>query len=181
VTDKRLRLLKQVRPSISKVAVLSPTPSESGHAVQYREAERTAAAIGVKLRSYRVSAASDLEKTFEVIMSDGAEGMIVFNGVLPQPLQQRIVILATERRLPVVYASEQFVAAGGLISYGADQPGRFRLAASTVDKILKGAKPGDLPLTYDTQFHLIVNTGAAQRIGITLPGTLIAEADTVLK
>jgi len=114
-------------------------------------------------------------------MSDGAEGMIVFNGVLPQPLQQRIVTLATERRLPVVYASEQFVAAGGLISYGADQPGRFRLAASTVDKILKGAKPGDLPLTYDTQFHLIVNTGAAQRIGITLPGTLIAEADTVLK
>ena len=106
---------------------------------------------------------------------------IVFNGVLPTPLQQRIVAFATERRIPAIYASEQFVASGGLMSYGADQPGRFRLAASTVDKILKGAKPGDLRLTYDTRLRSIVNTGAAERIGITLPETLLAEADTVLK
>ena len=119
-------------------------------------------------------------------MSDGAEGMMVFNGVLPTPLQQRIVAFASERRIPTIYASVQFVAVGGLISYGADQPGRFRLTASMVDKILKGAKPGglppgDLPLTYDTQLRLIVNTGAVERIGITLPETLIAEADAVLK
>jgi putative ABC transport system substrate-binding protein len=181
ITDKRLRLLKQARPGISRIAVLSPTPSESGHAVQYREAEQTAAAIGVRLRPYRVSAATDFDKVFGAIMRDGADGMVVLNGVLPRPIQLRIVGFATERRLPVMYASEQFVLAGGLMSYGADQPERFRLAASVVDKILKGAKPGDLPLTYDAELRLFVNTRAAESIGVTLPQPLIDAAHTVLK
>jgi putative ABC transport system substrate-binding protein len=181
MTDKRLRLLKQARPAISRIAVLSPTPSESGHAVQYREAEQTAAAIGVTLRPYRVSAATDFDKVFDAIMRDGADGVVVLNGLLPRPIQLRIVGFATERRLPVIYASEQFVVAGGLMSYGADQPERFRLAASIVDKILKGTKPGDLPLTYDAQLRLFVNTRAAESIGMTLPQSLIAEAHTVLK
>ena len=112
-TDKRLRLLKQARPAISRIAVLSPTPSESGHAVQYREAEQTAAAIGVTLRPYRVSAATDFDKVFDAIVRDGADGIVVFNGLLPRPIQLRIVGFATERRLPVMYASEQFVVAGG--------------------------------------------------------------------
>lgn len=181
MTDKRLRLLKQASPAISRIAVLSPTPSESGHAVQYREAEETAAAIGLTLRAYRVSAASDFEKVFAAIMSDGAEAMVVFNGVLPRPIQSRIVEFAAERRVPAIYPDELMVVAGGLMSYSADHPERFRLAASYVDKILKGAKPGDLPLTYDAHLRLIVNTRAAARIGITLPQSLIAEAHTVLK
>ncbi len=180
-TDRRLRLLKQVRPSLSRVAVLSPAPSENGHVVQYREAEQTAAAIGVSLRSYRVSATSDFDKVFDAITSDGADGMVVFNGLLPSPIQRRIVEFAAQRRVPTIYASEQFVVAGGLMSYGADQPGRFRLAAPIVDKILKGAKPGDLPLTYDAQLRLFVNARAAEKLGITLPQSLIAEAHTVLK
>lgn len=80
-----------------------------------------------------------------------------------------------------MYASEQFVVAGGLMSYGAGHPERFRLAASVVDKILKGAKPGDLPLTYDAQLRLFVNTGAAESIGMTLPQSVIAAAHTVLR
>ena len=107
--------------------------------------------------------------------------MVMFNGLLPRPIQERIVKFAEEHRVPTMYASEQFVALGGLMSYGADQPERFRLAAPIVVKILEGAKPGDLPLTYDSQLRLFVNTRAARRIGISLPQSLIAEAHSVLR
>ena len=174
MTDKRLRLLKQAQPAISRIAILSPTATESGHALQYREAEQTAAAIGLKLRSYRVSAASDFDEVLDAVVRDGAQGLLVFNGSLPLPIQLRIVHFAAEHRLPAMYASDQFVTAGGLMSYGADEPERFRLAAALVDRILKGAKPADLPLTYDPELRLIVNQDAAERIGLTLPKSFVA-------
>src|SRR2546423_13263737 len=101
--SKRLRFLKQAVPTISRVAVLSPAPTQGSHALQYKEAEQTAKAIGVALRAYRVSATSDFDKVFDDIAKDRGDALLAFNGVLPRPIQERIVQLAARHRLPAIY------------------------------------------------------------------------------
>jgi putative ABC transport system substrate-binding protein len=179
--DKRLRFLKQAVPTISHVAALSPAPTEGAHALQYREAEQTAKAIGVRIRAYRVSAATDFGRVFDDITKDGAEGLVGFNGVLPRPVQRRIVELAAHHRLPAMYPAVDFVQIGGFMSYGQRGPEMFRFAATYVDKIFKGAKPGDLPLTNWTHLYLSVNTKTAATLGLTLPPLLLSQADELLK
>jgi putative ABC transport system substrate-binding protein len=182
MTDKRLRLLKEAVSTISNIAILSPAPTPGGHTLQYTEADQTAEVIGLTLRSYRVTRTSEFETVFDTIMSDGVHALVVFVGVLPRPIEKQIVQLATKHRLPAIYPDLDFIEAGGLLVHGQHKPARFRLAAAYVDKILRGAQPGDLPITYDTNpFRLVINTTAAQALGLALPHSLLSQADQILK
>jgi len=179
--DKRLRFLKQAVSTLSHVAILSAAPTEGAHSLQYKEAEQSAKAIGVTIRAYRVSAATDFSKVFDDITKDGADGLLALNGVLPGPVQRSIVQLAAHHHLPAMYPAVDFVQLGGFMSYGQRSPEMFRFAATYVDKIFKGAKPGDLPLTNWTKLYLSVNTQTAAALGITLPPSLLSQADEVVK
>jgi putative tryptophan/tyrosine transport system substrate-binding protein len=179
--DKRFRFLKQAVPTLSRVAVLSSAPTEGAHVLQYREAEQTAKAIGVTIRPYRVSAATDFGKVFDDITKDGAEGVLGLNGVLARPVQRNIVELAAHHHLPAIYPAADFVQVGGFMSLGQRSPEMFRFAATYVDKIFRGAKPGDLPLTSWSRLYLSVNTKTAAALGITLPPSLLSQADEVVK
>jgi len=181
MTDKRLRFLKQAVPAIVRVAVLSPAPTQGSHALQYNEAEQTAKAIGVTLRAYRVSATSDFEKVFDDIAKDRADAILAFNGVLPRPIQERIIQLAAKHRLPAIYPARDFVEIGGLMSYGQRGPEMFRFAATYVDKIFKGAKPADLPLTPWTKLYLSVNTKTAATLDIALPPSFLSQVNDTVK
>ena len=181
MTDKRLRFLKQVVPTIIRVAVLSPAPTQGSHALQYKEAEQTAKAIGLTLRAYRVTAKSDFEKVFDDIAKDRADAILAFNGVLPRPIQERIIQLAAKHRLPAIYPARDFVEIGGLMSYGQRGPEMFRFAATYVDKIFKGAKPADLPLTAWTKLYLSVNTKTAATLNIALPPSFLSQVNDTVK
>jgi ABC-type uncharacterized transport system substrate-binding protein len=180
MSDKRLRLLKQAVPALRQVAILSAAPTASGHALQYNEVERAAKVLGVTLRTYSVTAASDFDRTFREIAQDGADGLIVFNGLLPRPIQKRVVELAAQHRLAAIYPDRSYVDDGGLMSYGQRGPEMFRLAASYVHQILKGAKPGDLPLK-STRLYLSVNTSSAESMRLVLPASILSLADDIVK
>jgi putative ABC transport system substrate-binding protein len=180
-TAKRLRLLKQAVPAISRVAVLGSAPSEAGHARAVAEAEQAAKAIGVTLSVFRVSATTDLDRIFAGLRNDGVDAILCSGGILPRPVQQRIVELAARHRLPAMYPAIDYVRLGGLLSYGYRNAEMIRAAAPYVDKLLKGAKAGDLPLTIWDRYYLTVNARAASAFGLTLPTAFLSQADEVVK
>ena len=180
MTDKRLRLLKQAVPTMRHVAIVSAAPTASGHALQYHDAEQAAKALGLTLHVYAVTATSDFDRLFREIARDGADGLLVFNGLLPRPIQQRVVELAARQRLAAMYPDRSYVDVGGLMSYGQRGPDMFRSAATYVDKILKGAKPADLPLT-TTRLYLSVNTSAAESLHLALPASFLSLVDAIVK
>jgi putative tryptophan/tyrosine transport system substrate-binding protein len=181
LSEKRLRLLKQAVPAISRVAVLSSAPTENGHRIAFAEAEQAAKAVGLSLRIFKVSATTNFESLFAAFVGEGADAVFCPGGVLPRPVQQRIVDLATQHRLPAMYPVRDYVDLGGLISYAYRNAEMFRVAATYVDKILKGANAGDLPLTVWDKHYLTVNLKAAAALGITLPPALLSQADEVVK
>jgi len=180
-TAKRLRLLKQAVPAISRVAVLGSAPSDAGHARAVAEAEEAAKAIGVTLKVFRVSATTDLDRIFAGLRSDGVDALLCSGGILPRPVEQRIVELAARDRLPAMYPAIDFVRLGGLLSYGYRNEEMIRAAATYVDKVLKGANAGDLPLMIWDRFYLTVNAKAAAAFDLTLPPAFLSQADEVIK
>ncbi len=178
--DRRLRFLKRAVPTIARVAILSPAPTPGAHALQYDEAEQTGKDVGVRVRSYPVSATSDFARVFDEIASDGADGLVCFNGVLPRAAQVRIIDLAARHHLPAIYPGRDFVDLGGLMSYGPRGAEMFHLAATYVDKILNGVRPGDLPVT-STRSYLSVNMKTARTLGVALPASFLAAVDEVVK
>jgi putative ABC transport system substrate-binding protein len=180
-TAKRLRLLKQAVPAISRVAVLGSAPSEAGHARAVAEAEQAAKAIGVTLNVFRVSATTDLDRIFAGLRSDGVDALLCSGGILPRPVVQRIVELTARHRLPAMYPAINYVRLGGLLSYGYRNEEMIRAAAPYVDKILKGANAGDLPLMIWDRYYLTVNAKAAAALGLTLPTAFLSQADEVVK
>jgi putative ABC transport system substrate-binding protein len=180
-TDKRLRLLKQGVASVSRVAVLSSAPTETGHRQAFAEAERAARELGVSVKLERISAATDLPRLFASLRADAVDAVFCSGGVLPRPIQQRIVELVAQHRLPAMYPVRDYVELGGLMSYAYRSADMFRVAATYVDKILKGAAPGDLPLTIWDRNYLTVNFRTASSMGLVLPTPFLAQADEVLK
>ena len=180
-TVKRLQLLKQAVPAISRVAVLGSAPSEAGHARAVAEAEQAAKAIGVTLKVFRVSATTDLDRIFVGLRSDGIDALLCSGGILPRPVMQRIVELTARHRLPAMYPAIDYVRLGGLLSYGYRNAEMIRAAATYVDKILKGANAGDLPLTIWDRYYLTVNAKAASAFDLTLPAAFLSQADEVVK
>jgi len=179
ITEKRIRLLKQTVPDISRVAVLSSAPTESGHVQAFDEADRAAQAIGVTLSRFKISATTDLAPIFAGLRGDAVDALFCSGGVLPRPVQQRIVELAAHHRLPAMYPVRDYVELGGLMSYAYRNAEMFRALATYVDKILKGAKPGDLPLTIWDQNYLTVNARTAATLNITVPATILSQADVL--
>jgi putative ABC transport system substrate-binding protein len=180
VTARRLSLLKTAAPGVSRVALLSTTPGVGGHETQLAEAEESAAELGVQVRSYRAASLEEIRRALERIATDEMNGLMNFQGGLSLSNRQLIVDFTATRAIPAVYQATLFAEAGGLMSWAPDLVEQYRETARLVDRILKGARPGDLPIKHPERYYLTINSSAARRIGLTLPRELLAQADRIL-
>jgi putative ABC transport system substrate-binding protein len=180
---KWLELLKQVVPGVNLVAVLWKPDSMPDRAreVRLKEATVSAQALGVQLQVVEALGPADLDRAFSDMSAKGARALVVLTTPVFDIERQRIADLAAKNRLPTVYASRNYVDAGGLMSYGPNFADLHRRAASYVDKILKGAKPSDLPVEQPTKFEFVINLKTAKALGFIVPPTLLAQADEVIE
>ncbi len=177
---KRVELLKETVPSLTRVAVLSnPTFPDSGPSV--KGLQGAARALGLQLRVVEVRDPAELENAFAAISAERARALIVLGDPMFNTHRRRIVEFAAKSRLPAMYGLLSYVDAGGLMFYGASLPEMFKLASVYVDKILKGAKPGELPVEQPSKFELVINVKTAKALGITIPRSLLLRADKVIE
>jgi putative ABC transport system substrate-binding protein len=179
LTTKRLEILKEALPRVSRVAVLWD-PSVGG-ASGYKHAETAARALQLRLQILAVRGLADLESAFKSAATGRAEALLVLASPFLNGNRQTVVESAARRRLPATYESRDFVEIGGLMSYGPSFPDMYRRAATYVDKILKGAKPADLPVQQATKFELVINLRTAKALGLTIPQSLLQRADQVIE
>jgi putative ABC transport system substrate-binding protein len=175
---KRLELLREIVPGLSRVAVLSQSINP-GNAEYVRQAELAARALGLQLQVIAVHDPGDFERAFTEIRDAGA--VIQLADVLFTSYRREMVELAVKHQLPVVYGLREFVDAGGLLAYGPDIPDHYRRAAIYVDKILKGAKPADLPVQQPTKLELVINLQTARAMRLEIPRAILALADEVIE
>jgi putative ABC transport system substrate-binding protein len=180
IAGKRLELLKEIVPSLSRVAVFG-TSSISNNAQLLRESELAAKALGVKLQYFDILSRKDIETAFTAAKKERAEAVLQLVGVVLNSVRKETVELEAKNRLPAIFPWPEFVEAGGLMSYGVQLTELHHRAATYVDKILKGAKPADLPVEQPTKFELVINLKTAKQIGLTIPPTVLARADRVIK
>jgi putative ABC transport system substrate-binding protein len=180
LAGKRLELLKEVIPKLSRVAVLS-NPANPIMPPLLRETEAAARALGVQLQVVEVRDPSDFDSAFSAMTRERAGALVVLPDAIFQNERTRIAGLAAKARLPAMYAWREAVDAGGLMAYGASVPDIFRRAATYVDKILKGTKPADLPVEQPKKFEFVINLKAAKQIGLTIPPNVLARADKVIR
>ncbi len=182
---KRLELLKETLPSISRVVILVRGIAKRGARDSsppfLKEIEVTARSLGVQVQNIWVGEANEIENAFSAMTKRRADAFML----IPNPMftlqRERIVNAAAKIRLPAIYPNRGFVEAGGLMSYAANNADLFRRAASFVDKILKGAKPADLPVEQPTKFELVINLKTAKQSGVTIPPDILMWADEVIK
>jgi ABC-type uncharacterized transport system substrate-binding protein len=177
---KRLDLLKEALPHVSRIAVLQNAANPTSPAM-LREIEAAAQALGLQLQSLAVRHPDELDRVFAVVTREGAEALLVPGDALFWYYRTRVVALATQHRLPAMFDAREFAEAGGLMTYGPSVLDSFRRAAVYVDKILKGAKPADLPVEQPTTFELVINLKTAKALGLTIPPTLLFQADEVIR
>jgi putative tryptophan/tyrosine transport system substrate-binding protein len=179
---KRLELLKEAVPKLARVAVLYDPASQLGSHEVKELLPADARAVKLTIQPWEIRAVDDLEKVFAALNKQLPDGLYSLDagGVL-RPNRKRIVGFALKSRLPSVSSSEEFVDAGGLLSYGADLSDSYRRVAIYVDKILKGAKPADLPVEQPTKAELAINLKTAKQIGLTIPQSLLYRGDKVIK
>jgi len=180
LSGKRLELLKEILPKLSRVAVFE-TSTNTGNAQQLRETELAAGAIGVKLQHLDILGPKDIETAFRAASKGRADAVLVLNSPVASSHRKKLADLAVKSRLPVIYARAEAVEDGGLVSYGVSIADLDRRAATYVDKILKGAKPADLPVEQPKKFEFVINLKAAKQIGLTIPPNVLARADKVIK
>jgi putative ABC transport system substrate-binding protein len=180
LAGKRLELLREVVPRVSRVGVLLD-PANPANAPQMKQAEVAARSLGVKLQGLEVRSPSDFERAFEAATRARAGALFIPDSALFYTHRTRIVELAAKHRLAAMYGIREFVESGGLISYGASIPDMYRRAATYVDKILKGAKPADLPVEQPTRFELVINLKTAKALGLTIPQSVLIRADQVIQ
>ena len=180
LSGKRLELLKEVLPKLSRVAVFGNS-ANAGNGTQLRETERAAGVLGIQLQYLNLLTTKDIETAFREANKERAEAVFVLRGPVLGPEGTLIAQHAVKSRLPATYPQSGTVEAGGLMSYGVNQNDLERRAATYVDKILKGAKPADLPVEQPKKFEFIVNLKAAKQIGLTIPPNVLVRADRVIK
>jgi putative ABC transport system substrate-binding protein len=180
LVGKQLQLLKEAMPRLSHVAVLS-NPANPNHMAHLHQAEVAARGLKVRLQILEVLARTDLAGALSAATKESAQALLVLADAMFFGERTRIVELAAQSRLPVMGTQSDFPEAGGLLAYGTDQRDSFRRAAIYVDKILKGAKPADLPVEQATKFELIVNVRAAKSLGVTISPAVLARADRVIE
>ncbi len=181
LSGKRLELLREVIPGLSRVAFLW-NPDVRGAVLDYNETEGAARSLGLQLQSVEVPRAEDFDRAFSAIMKDRAQALIA-PAANPVGFANRgqIASFAQKNRLPSMYGQSEYVDAGGLMSYGPSNADLWRRAATYVDKILKGAKPADLPVERPMKFELVINLKTAKQIGLTIPPNVLARADKVIR
>jgi putative ABC transport system substrate-binding protein len=180
IGGKQLELLKEIVPRLSRVAILG-TSTVPHYANLVKEIDLAARAVEVNVRELDVLNASDIENAFGAASKALAGAVLVMGSPILNSHRTQIVVLAAKSRLPATYSRPEYVQDGGLLYYGTSFPDLFRRAATYVDKILKGAKPGDLPVEQPTKFELIINLKTAKQIGLTIPPNVLARADRVIR
>jgi putative ABC transport system substrate-binding protein len=177
---KRIELFHEAIPGIKRLAFLANAKNPYGQ-VLWEEAEPTARALGLEPKLYQLKELGELPATFVEMKRKQTDALIVFSDALFNSARRQIVTLAAEHRLPVMYEGREFVEDGGLISYGPDIVEMTRRSAAFVDKILKGAKPADLPIEQPTRFELAINANSAKALGLSISPILLARADEVIE
>ena len=180
VVSKRVELLKEVVPTASRVAVLL-NPANPTNPLQLEEIRAVAPALGVTLLPLEAKEPDDIDRAFAVMRNERPEALIVFGDLMFGTHRRRIAELAVKGRLPTIWAVGENVKVGGLMSYGTNFDDLYRRAAGYVDRILKGAKPGDLPVEQPTRFELVINLKTAKALGLTIPPSLLARADQIIE
>jgi putative ABC transport system substrate-binding protein len=180
LSGKRLELLKETVPKLSRVAVLGDS-TIPGSAQVLKETELAAAAFKGKIQYLDVGSPKDIEQAFRAAEKEHADGILTMTSPVLFSHRPQLVELSVKHRFPAIYHQSQYVESGGLMSYGASFTDMDRRAAIYVDKILKGAKPADLPVEQPTKFELIINLNAAKRVGLTIPPNVLARADRVIR
>jgi putative ABC transport system substrate-binding protein len=180
INGKQLELLKEIVPKFARVAVLGTT-TNPGTAQAIRETELAAGSLTVQLQYIDVLDPKDIETAFRAASKGRAEAVLVLISSVLNSQRTQVINLAAKNRFPAMYPFPEFVEAGGLMSYGVSFTDSYRRAATYVDKILKGAKPADLPVEQPTKFELVINLKAAKQIGLTIPPNVLARADRVIR
>jgi putative tryptophan/tyrosine transport system substrate-binding protein len=180
LSGKQLELIREMVPRASRVALLANSDNAATPVV-LRATETAAARLAIRLEAVKVRKPSELDAAFETQARSHAEALLVVTDPLFSSQRRRIVALAARHRIPAAYWSRVFPEAGGLLSYGQLRGERFRRAAAYVDRILKGAKPGDLPVEQPTQFELVINLRTAKALGLAMPPSLLQRADQVIE
>jgi putative ABC transport system substrate-binding protein len=180
VNAKRLELLREAFPQVPRVAILS-NPLHPGDQRELKESEEGAERLGIALSFAHMRSVAEIEPAFERIRTAGAEAMIVLPDALVMAQRKRIIEFAALQRIPVISGWSEFAKSGGTMTYGPNLKASFRVLAAYVDKILKGANPGELPVEQPTKFELVINLKAAKAIGLDVPPTLLARADEVIE
>jgi ABC-type uncharacterized transport system substrate-binding protein len=181
IVGKHLELLKETLPKISPVAALWNPANPVFQALQLREIDLAARTLGVRLQFVEARGAEEIDRAFAAISKAGTKAVIVLGDPVFISHRKRIADLAMKRRLPAVSGTREHAEAGGLMAYGPSFPDMYRRTAYYVDKILKGAKPADLPIEQPTKFELIINLKTAKQIGLTIPPNVLARADRVIR
>jgi len=177
---KQLNLLKEIIPKLSRVAILGSS-TRPGTAQAFMEAQLAAPALGVQIQYLEVADPKDIEIAFQAATQRRADAVVVLGSPLLNSHRSQITGLAAKNRLPATYSRPEYVEEGGLMTYGANINDLFRHAATYVDKILKGAKPADLPVEQPKKFEFIINLKAAKQIGLTIPPNVLARAERVIR
>ena len=180
LSAKQLQLLKEVVPKVSRVAVLQD-PASVGHRIILKEAEATARALGVELQILGARVPDDFDAAFAAMTRERAGALLVLAHPTFLLYRRRLADLAEKGRLPAMYGNTEHAEAGGLMAYAPSLADNFSRSAVFVDKILKGAKPSDLPVEQPTRFQLVVNLKAAQALGLTIPQSVLIRADRVVQ
>ena len=180
IIGKRMQLLKEVVPGLARVAVLANSVNPI-HTLFWRETEPAARELGLELQPVEARVPEDFEAAFAAATRGKAGALIAFDDALTYNYRTRVVALAAASRLPALYGYREFPDEGGLMSYGANMASHYRHAAGYVDKILRGARPGDIPVEQPTKFDLIVNLKTAKALGLELSPSLLARADEVIE
>jgi putative tryptophan/tyrosine transport system substrate-binding protein len=177
---KRLELLQEVVLGLSRVAIMW-NPDVRGAVFDYKETQSAAHSLRLQLQSVEVSRTDDFDRAFSALTTGRVEALMVAGSTFAFTNRGRIASLAMQNRLPSMYGQREFADAGGLIAYGPNTAFGWRRAATYVDKILKGAKPGELPVEQPTAFELVINLKTAKALGLTIPPSLLRRADEVIQ
>jgi putative ABC transport system substrate-binding protein len=180
LTGKQLQMLKEAVPEASRVTILC-NPENPAIGPGLNGAQATARALGIQLQVLEVRRPNELEGTFSAMAKGRAGALLTLPDALFSNERVQLLKLAAKSRLPAIFSPRDFVEAGGLMSYGPNVPAQFRRAATYVDRILKGAKPGDLPIEQPTKFELVINLKTAKTLGLTIPQSLLVRADEVIQ
>jgi len=180
LVGKRLELLKEAVPRVSRVAVLA-SPAHPGEQRELMETQTTARALGTTLQYHQVTASADVERAFDATIKENANALLVFPDPVTMRHRKEIAEFAAKNRLASVFGFKEYVESGGLMSYGPSRDEPQRRIAVYVDKILKGAKPADLPVELPMKFEFVINLKTAKQIGLTIPPNVLARADRVIR